>query len=123
LIRWLFLTITICAALPLAIANYYLNTHTEFGSDLSPAETSAELGNTMKAVDGEEAGKMAKNLLNNMLVFTAANIKGNGLWVHIGCEYAVTGLVILFGEFRFFGYTAAFVDDVSRTERKHSWVS
>jgi len=95
--RWLFLTITIFAALPLAIANYYLNTHTEFGSELKTGE---QFPKAAKEVDGEDAGEMAKNLLDNMLVFTAANVKGNGLWVHIGFEYAVTGFVIFFGELR-----------------------
>ena len=99
LLRWLFLTTTITVALPLTVANYYINTRTESGSVLADKpnnDTSPSITGT--SLSKEDAGEMAQSLLDNLLIFTAANVKGNGLWVHIGFEYAVTGIVILFGE-------------------------
>ena len=100
MLRWLFLTITVLIALPLALGNYYINTETEYGSvtlDKDKA-SGAKAGSGEQSLSKEDAGEIAQSLLDNMLIFTAANVKGNGLWVHIGFEWAVTGLVILFGE-------------------------
>ena len=95
LLRWLFLAITLFAALPLTIANYYLNTNTEYGSrTTTSAGDTAQQASNMTAEDGQQMGTA---LVDDMLVFTATNVVGNGLWVHIGFEWVVTGLVIFFG--------------------------
>ena len=95
LLRWLFLAITLFAALPLTIATYYLNTSTEYGSRTTTSTSnSTQQAGDSTAQDGQIMGQA---VIDDMLVFTAANVVGNGLWVHIGFEWVVTGLVIFFG--------------------------
>lgn len=94
MLRWMFLSVTILAALPLALANYYINTKTEYGS----AKVDTKLQSSGSGLSTDDAGEMAQSLLDDMLIFTAANVKGNGLWVHIGIEYVVTAMICLFGK-------------------------
>lgn len=94
LFRWLFALISIFVAIPLLCANYFINTQTEYGStSLSLAEGSETTGvsfNNMTSVIGD------------LQLYTAANIKGDGLWVHVMAEWAVTLLVLLQGTSRSF---------------------
>ncbi len=76
-------------AVPLTCANYYINTKTTFGSSQS--------NSTSPGVGGNAGHSNTKSLLDNMQLFSAANITGNGLYVHIMFEWIVTCLVIVFG--------------------------
>ena len=77
----------IFVALPLTCANYYINTQTTYGSTHSNSTSS-----------DQSPGASNDSLLDNMQLFTAANITGNGLYVHIMFEWIATCLVIIFGE-------------------------
>lgn len=92
MLRWLFVTISIFCALPLIFANYHLNTKTVYGSSSTDPD---DVSNSTNSAD--EAKEMAKSMLDNMQLFSAANIKGQGLWVHIGMEWIVTGIILAFG--------------------------
>lgn len=89
LLRWLFALITVFVACPLLAANYFINTRTEFGStarDMSANQTAVEAG-----------GNNMPSIIGDLQLYTAANITGNGLWVHVSAEIAVTLIVILQG--------------------------
>ena len=89
LLRWLFALITVFVALPLICANYFINTRTDWGST------------TTSTSGGSDSDIQAQNLtsaIGDLQLFTAANITGNGLWVHISAEFAVTMIVFLQGE-------------------------
>lgn len=89
LLRWLFALITVFVALPLICANYFINTQTDWGSTTTAITTSSE------------SGMQAQNLtsaIGDLQLFTAANITGNALWVHISAEMAVTMIVFLQGK-------------------------
>ena len=92
LLRWLFLTISVLAAIPLTIANYYINTKTTYGSADAGSDSASGGGGT----NGSQV--ISKSLLDNMVLLTAANITSNGLWVHIGFEWIVTCFVLAFGQ-------------------------
>lgn len=77
LLRWLFTAISIFTSIPLLIANYRLNTST----DADPTNTGAVNGSQL-----------------DLKVFTAANVKGNDVLVHIGFQLIIFILVALFSE-------------------------
>ncbi|ORY33704.1 hypothetical protein BCR39DRAFT_556933 [Naematelia encephala] len=87
LLRWLFATISILVAGPLIGINYYLNTKTTYGS------TTPLNGNSTTTSNDTDP---TKDLLDNMQLFTMANITGNGLYVHIFAEWVVSLLVVVF---------------------------
>ncbi|KAK4685272.1 calcium permeable stress-gated cation channel, partial [Tremellales sp. Uapishka_1] len=80
LLRWLFTCISLVVAVPLSVANYYINTDTQYGSVNSTA--SDTLNSTER--------------IENMEVYTAANITGEIWYVHIMFECFITGLVWVF---------------------------
>lgn len=94
LLRWLFLGITLFAALPLALANYYLNTQTQ---EERMATHSVDTANVLQTTSEQDPSKIAQHFLDNMMLFTMANLSGDALWVHVGFEAMVTVLVIFFG--------------------------
>jgi hypothetical protein len=77
LLRWLFTAITIFTSLPLLVANYRINTSVE----RDPKDVGA--------LNGSEL---------DLKVFTAANVKGNDILVHIGFQLIIFILVALFSE-------------------------
>jgi hypothetical protein len=84
LLRWLTGAISILVALPLVALNVYINTYTDYGS--------TETNVTTSTVDN------STEVLGVLELLTAANIKGNGLYVHIFFESVITCLVYFFGE-------------------------
>lgn len=88
MLRWLFALVTVFVAAPLLAANYFINTQTSYGSqtDVAANATDSMDGNNMTSVIGD------------LQLYTAANITGNGLWVHVSAEIAVTLIVILQGQ-------------------------
>ncbi len=89
LLRWLFVSICIFVAIPLICANYYINTQTTYGSKTS---------NSTSSYTQSAGTNVTTGLLDNMQLFTAANMNGNILFVHIMFEYITTFLVIFFGK-------------------------
>lgn len=89
LLRWLFTCIAVLVALPLTCANYYINTRTDWGS----TDSDKPAPHKERAVPTESTG-----LLSNMQLLTAANIKGNGLYAHIGFGMIISLLVVFFGK-------------------------
>jgi hypothetical protein len=105
LLRWLFTYITILVALPLTCANYYLNMYTTYGhstttssSSVSSKRSTDSSSTTTTTGSNSTFSSTSAGLLDNMQLFTAANITGNGLYVHIMFEWIITCLVILFCE-------------------------
>ena len=98
LLRWLFLTISLFAALPLTLANYYMNTRTEYGS--LNTQNSTDLSGATTGPSSNSTTSNSTSLLDNMQILTAANITGEGLWVQIGFEWIVTCFVLLYGEYK-----------------------
>ncbi|WVF72425.1 hypothetical protein IAT40_007240 [Kwoniella sp. CBS 6097] len=91
-LKYLFASISILSVL-LATANYYINTQTSYGGT-SAMSSSITTSNNDKSAKLSE--KNETNILDNPQLLTAANIKSNGLVVHISFEIIVTLLVIVF---------------------------
>jgi hypothetical protein len=83
LLRWLTAAISILVAIPLVALNYYINTETEYGSSTTNVTTSSVENST--------------EVLVVLELLTAANVTGNGLYVHIFFECLITCLVCFFG--------------------------
>ena len=99
MLRWLFACTSVFVAIPLAVANYYLNTETSYGSTAAgPASQASNTTSGTPTGNLTATAESAATLLDNLQLFTAANITGNGLWVHIGFEWIVSCLVVAFGE-------------------------
>ncbi|OCF40143.1 hypothetical protein I317_06032 [Kwoniella heveanensis CBS 569] len=94
-LKYLFASISVLSVL-LATANYYINTQTSYGgtSAMSSSITTSDSDQSPKLI-----GKNETNILDNPQLLTAANIKSNGLIVHISFEIIVTLLVIVFGKY------------------------
>ena len=96
LFRWLFALISVFVAVPLLCANYFINTQTKYGS----TSLSLDSNGNSTGPSGHEAGVSLNNMtsvIGDLQLYTAANIKGDGLWVHVMAEWAVTLLVLLQG--------------------------
>lgn len=93
LFRWLFALISVFVAIPLLCANYFINTRTEYGS----TSLTVNAGNNGTASSGLQLNNMT-SVIGDLQLYTAANIKGDGLWVHVMADFAVTLLVVLQGE-------------------------
>jgi hypothetical protein len=93
LFRWLFALISVFVAIPLLCANYFINTRTEYGS----TSLTVDSGNNGTASSGLQLNNMT-SVIGDLQLYTAANIKGDGLWVHVMADFAVTLLVVLQGE-------------------------
>ena len=93
LLRWLFTCITIFVAIPLALVNYSLN----MGGDVS-ATSASGIASSATSQMSQQSKQNASSVLDNLQLFTAANIKDDKLWVHITFEIVITALVLAFGE-------------------------
>ncbi|WWD06376.1 hypothetical protein V865_004466 [Kwoniella europaea PYCC6329] len=92
LLKYLFAAISVLAVC-MAFANYYINTETIYGSTnaLSSSSSNNPTANDTKSDNGNMT-----NIIDNPNLLTAANIKSNGLLVHVSFEIIVTMLVIIF---------------------------
>ncbi|WVQ64266.1 uncharacterized protein L199_002428 [Kwoniella botswanensis] len=92
LLKYLFAVISVLAVC-MAFANYYINTKTIYGSTnaLSSSSSNDSTDNDTKSDNGNMT-----NVIDNPNLLTAANIKSNGLLVHVSFEIIVTMLVIIF---------------------------
>ncbi|WWD15750.1 hypothetical protein CI109_100172 [Kwoniella shandongensis] len=95
LLKYLFSAISILAIL-LAIANYYINTQTSFGSTSSLTLDSGNSTTTSSSGSSDGSTSNTTSILANPQLLTAANVTSNGLIVHIAFELIVTLLVIVF---------------------------
>ncbi|WVQ98508.1 hypothetical protein IAU59_005634 [Kwoniella sp. CBS 9459] len=95
-LKYLFACISVLSIL-LATANYYINTQTAYGgtSALSTSITTSSTATNETNKSPELSGKNETNILDNPQLLTAANIKSNGLVVHISFEIIVTLLIIV----------------------------
>ncbi|ORX40068.1 hypothetical protein BD324DRAFT_648679 [Kockovaella imperatae] len=91
MLRWLFLSLSIFVAVPLALANYYLST----GGDLNNVTAGQVASSTASQVTSGGA-QNATDVLDNLQKFTAAGIQGNTLSVHIVFEWVTSSLVLAF---------------------------
>lgn len=92
LLRWLFLAITVLAAVPLIIINYFLSTHSEFGfTSTNPDDLTSTASLAIQNFN-------ATAVVTDMQTITGAYIKGKAMYVHILFEWVITALVFLFGE-------------------------
>jgi hypothetical protein len=95
LFRWLFALISVFVAIPLLCANYFINTQTRYGSTSVTLDSGNGNGTD---TTGVQLNNMT-SVIGDLQLYTAANIKGDGLWVHIMADFAVTLLVVLQGAY------------------------
>ncbi|WVR05018.1 hypothetical protein IAU60_002030 [Kwoniella sp. DSM 27419] len=88
LLKYLFATISVLSVF-LALSNYYINTQTPYGSTVKASSNNTVNGSSPQV-------KTSSNIIDNPQLLTAANIKSNGLIVHISFEIVVTLLVMVF---------------------------
>ena len=93
MLRWLFTCLSCFVAIPLALANYYLNS----GGTIDTT-SAKDIASTAASQVAENGAQNVTDLLDNLQLFTAAGITGNALWVHIGFEWVISSLVLAFGE-------------------------
>ncbi|WWC97607.1 hypothetical protein V866_004491 [Kwoniella sp. B9012] len=92
LLKYLFAAISVLAVC-MAFANYYINTETIYGSTNALSSSSS---NNSTDNDTKSNNWNMTNIIDNPNLLTAANIKSNGLLVHVSFEIVVTMLVIIF---------------------------
>ncbi|OCF60194.1 hypothetical protein L486_02874 [Kwoniella mangroviensis CBS 10435] len=96
LLKYLFAVISILAVC-MAFANYYINTETIYGSTNALSSSSSSSSSNNSADNNTKFDKEnMTNIIDNPNLLTAANIKSNGLLVHVSFEIIVTMLVIIF---------------------------
>lgn len=87
--------------MPLLCANYFINTSTKIkvnSDDTTVTGSTSGIAQGVSEIDTNDTKQMAQSLLDNMMLFTMANISGKALWVHVGFEIVVTSLVLFFGK-------------------------